>query len=54
MTLPVILLLLDIYPLRRLDGKLRALWTTAQREVCEKREERTKLLTAAPVLGARL
>ena len=33
MTLPVILLLLDIYPLRRLDGKPRAWWTTAQREV---------------------
>jgi Tfp pilus assembly protein PilF len=33
MTLPVILLLLDIYPLRRLGGGLRPWWTTAQREV---------------------
>ena len=33
MTLPVILLLLDIYPLRRLKGELRSWWTPAQREV---------------------
>src|SRR6266498_3390301 len=33
MTLPMILLLLDIYPLRRLDGELRTWWTTTQREV---------------------
>ena len=33
MTLPVILLLLDIYPLRRLNGGLRSWWTPAQRKV---------------------
>jgi protein O-mannosyl-transferase len=33
MTLPVILLILDIYPLRRLNGDLRSVWTSDQRGV---------------------
>ena len=33
MTLPVILLILDIYPLRRLNGDLRAWWAPVQRGV---------------------
>lgn len=33
LTLPVILLILDIYPLRRLNGDLRSVWTSDQRGV---------------------
>ena len=33
MTLPVVLLVLDIYPLRRLNGEFRSWWTSAQRNV---------------------